>query len=253
MIKFFRKIRQNLLSENPPAGRAGKFSKYLLYAVGEIVLVVIGILIALQINNKNQERINRDYELTMLREIKDALEKDISNMEGGLKTIEDLKQSVIKLTTVRNEPTYPYDSLVYHFTKVRRGGIALVINYSPYESIKSTGLDKISNSQLRNSITNLYEVKMKGVEFWVNEFIRRQLYKKNDLVSTIFKKEVTSDESDGIKVDYRINYELIHDSDDFNEFLVIAGGFIPIAKRNMNYAIKEMKSQIKEIELELKK
>ncbi|WP_243472116.1 DUF6090 family protein [Winogradskyella sp. MH6] len=253
MIKFFRKIRQNLLSENPPAGRAGKFSKYLLYAVGEIVLVVIGILIALQINNKNQERINRDYELTMLREIKDALEKDISNMEGGLKTIEDLKQSVIKLTTVRNEPTYPYDSLVYHFTKVRRGGIALVINYSPYESIKSTGLDKISNSQLRNSITNLYEVKMKGVEFWVNEFIRRQLYKKNDLVSTIFKKEVVSDESDGIKVDYSINYELIHDSDDFNEFLVIAGGFIPIAKRNMNYAIKEMKSQIKEIELELKK
>jgi len=94
---------------------------------------------------------------------------------------------------------------------------------------------------------------MKGVEFWVNEFIRRQLYKKNDLVSTIFKKEVVSDESDGIKVDYRINYELIHDSDDFNEFLVIAGGFIPIAKRNMNYAIKEMKSQIKEIELELKK
>ncbi len=246
MIKFFRKIRQKLVSEN-------KFSKYLLYAVGEIVLVVIGILIALQINNKNQERINRDYELTMLREIRDALEKDISNMEGGLKTIEDLKQSVIKLTTVRNEPTYPYDSLVYHFTKVRRGGIALVINYSPYESIKSTGLDKISNSQLRNSITNLYEVKMKGVEFWVNEFIRRQLYKKNDLVSTIFEKEVIPDTKDGIKVDYKISLELIHDSDDFNEFLVISGGFIPIAKRNMNYAINEMKSQIKEIELELKK
>ena len=46
MIKFFRSIRQKLLSEN-------KFSKYLLYAIGEIVLVVIGILIALQINNWN--------------------------------------------------------------------------------------------------------------------------------------------------------------------------------------------------------
>ena len=44
MIKFFRKIRQKLLTEN-------KFSKYLLYAIGEIVLVVIGILIALQIKN----------------------------------------------------------------------------------------------------------------------------------------------------------------------------------------------------------
>jgi len=49
MIKFFRKIRQKMLTEN-------KFSKYLLYAIGEIVLVVIGILIALSINNWNQEK-----------------------------------------------------------------------------------------------------------------------------------------------------------------------------------------------------
>ena len=49
MIKFFRHIRQKLLSEN-------KFSKYLLYAIGEIGLVVIGILIALQINNQNELR-----------------------------------------------------------------------------------------------------------------------------------------------------------------------------------------------------
>ena len=52
MIKFFRKIRQNLLSEN-------KFSKFLLYAIGEIFLVVIGIFIALQINNGNESRKNR--------------------------------------------------------------------------------------------------------------------------------------------------------------------------------------------------
>ncbi|MAZ73832.1 MAG: hypothetical protein CMC70_11880 [Flavobacteriaceae bacterium] len=49
MIKFFRKIRQRMLTEN-------KFSKYLLYAIGEIILVVIGILIALQVNNLNEER-----------------------------------------------------------------------------------------------------------------------------------------------------------------------------------------------------
>ena len=49
MIKFFRKIRQKLLIEN-------KLSKYLLYAIGEILLVVIGIMIALYVNNKNQER-----------------------------------------------------------------------------------------------------------------------------------------------------------------------------------------------------
>jgi len=49
MIKFFRNIRQNLLAE-------GKTSKYLKYAIGEIILVVIGILIALQINNWNENR-----------------------------------------------------------------------------------------------------------------------------------------------------------------------------------------------------
>ena len=51
MIKFFRKIRQRLLTEN-------KFSTYLIYAIGEIILVVIGILIALQVNNRNIDRIN---------------------------------------------------------------------------------------------------------------------------------------------------------------------------------------------------
>ena len=53
MIKFFRKIRQNLLFED-------KTSKYFKYAIGEIILVVIGILIALQINNWNQERLNNN-------------------------------------------------------------------------------------------------------------------------------------------------------------------------------------------------
>ncbi len=55
MIKFFRNIRQNLLNE-------GKTTKYLKYAIGEIVLVVIGILIALQINNWNINRLNIEKE-----------------------------------------------------------------------------------------------------------------------------------------------------------------------------------------------
>ncbi|MFT7066002.1 MAG: hypothetical protein ACJAUO_001580, partial [Sediminicola sp.] len=59
MIKFFRKIRQKMLTEN-------KFSKYLLYAIGEIILVVIGILIALSINNWNENRKESNLELEIL-------------------------------------------------------------------------------------------------------------------------------------------------------------------------------------------
>ncbi|NEV94648.1 hypothetical protein G3567_10880 [Psychroflexus sp. YR1-1] len=72
MIKFFRKIRQELLTEN-------KFSKYLLYAVGEITLVVIGILIALQINNSNelskQNKLMETYQNSLIVELKSDLEK----------------------------------------------------------------------------------------------------------------------------------------------------------------------------------
>ena len=63
MIKFFRKIRQKMLSEN-------KFSKYLLYAIGEIILVVIGILIALSINNLNEANKRHDKEMQYLSNIK---------------------------------------------------------------------------------------------------------------------------------------------------------------------------------------
>lgn len=59
MIKFFRNIRQNLLNE-------GKTSKYFKYAIGEIILVVIGILIALQINNWNEGRKDHNTEKTHL-------------------------------------------------------------------------------------------------------------------------------------------------------------------------------------------
>jgi hypothetical protein len=75
MLKIFRKIRQSLLTQN-------KFSKYLLYAIGEIVLVVIGILIALSINNWNSERINRKQEKEYLSRLVVDLEKDLDNLQS---------------------------------------------------------------------------------------------------------------------------------------------------------------------------
>ena len=70
MIKFFRHIRKNLLMEN-------KTSKYFKYAIGEIVLVVIGILIALQINNWNENRKQAIAEKEFYKGIKDDLQQDL--------------------------------------------------------------------------------------------------------------------------------------------------------------------------------
>ena len=77
MIKFFRIIRQKLLSEN-------KFNKYLVYAIGEIVLVVIGILIALQINNWNENRKKNAQEQFILERLKVDITKDLNDISTEL-------------------------------------------------------------------------------------------------------------------------------------------------------------------------
>ena len=75
MIKFFRKIRQKLLSEN-------KFSKYLIYAIGEIILVVIGILIALSINNWNETKKQEQRAIIYANKIINDIETDLKNVDS---------------------------------------------------------------------------------------------------------------------------------------------------------------------------
>jgi len=89
MIKFFRKIRRQLLTEN-------KFTKYLLYAIGEIVLVVIGILIALQINNNNEQKKAENKIIAILKEVQNDLELDIIKSDEILDYYYS-RDSIIKL------------------------------------------------------------------------------------------------------------------------------------------------------------
>ena len=70
MIKFFRHIRYNLMNQN-------KTAKYIKYAIGEIILVVIGILIAVQINNWNTDRLEKIEVANFLEQIETELESDI--------------------------------------------------------------------------------------------------------------------------------------------------------------------------------
>ena len=84
MIKFFRKIRQRLLTEN-------KFSKYLLYAIGEIALVMIGILLALQVNNWN----SNNQESKTLNGYLNNIVKNIKTDQENLNVIHDWRDSSI--------------------------------------------------------------------------------------------------------------------------------------------------------------
>jgi hypothetical protein len=75
MLSFYRKIRQDLIAKN-------KVTRYLKYAVGEILLVVIGILIALSINNKNTEIYKRNAELNFYQNTKQQLLDDAINIKS---------------------------------------------------------------------------------------------------------------------------------------------------------------------------
>ena len=99
MIKFFRKIRQQMLNEN-------KFSKYLLYAIGEIVLVVIGILIALQINNWNSKRIDSNrvlqYYERMHQELEDTKLSSI-RFHAGIDELLQMNRRSLTLLNTKNK------------------------------------------------------------------------------------------------------------------------------------------------------
>ena len=149
MIKFFRNIRHNLLSE-------GKAGKYLKYAIGEIVLVVIGILIALQINNWNESNKERKLEVKTLSELQSAFKKDLKDLNFNLnfhkKGLEACEQLILAF-----DQSLPYhDSLDQYFGQYSNITI-LVHNSGAYETLKSRGLDIIENDTLRNQIINLHD------------------------------------------------------------------------------------------------
>ena len=113
MIKFFRHIRKTHVMEN-------KTGKYLKYAIGEIVLVVIGILIALSINNWNEKRQESVSEINYLIGIKTDLESDIPTIELRInrilqKMVLILNSSNIELLSFRLEGEICFNEAIFSF------------------------------------------------------------------------------------------------------------------------------------------
>lgn len=151
MLKFFRQLRQELIAKN-------RFSKYLLYATGEILLVMIGILLALQVNNWNESRKNRKVEKEMLINIKEALETDIKTTINqnimGLEGRAMVTRALIN--TAFKELPYP-DSLQQHFVRLSyyREFTPII---TPYKILESKGLDIIRKEELKKAIVDLYNL-----------------------------------------------------------------------------------------------
>ena len=123
MIKFFRKIRQRLLTEN-------KFSKYLLYAIGEIVLVVIGILIALWINNLNQQRKIKTEEQVVLKQLKNEFTINLKQLNSKIEIRNDMLKDFEDCLNYFANQEIESDSL---FT-AKLGSLHLPLTFDPIQN-----------------------------------------------------------------------------------------------------------------------
>jgi len=151
MIKVFRHIRKRLLRE-------GKTGRYLKYAIGEIVLVVIGILIALSINNWNEWRKDRKIEKGILLEFRDNLERNIALIDIASAEIIEINQTTKTIIEhIEKKKTYP-DTLIHHFEELGRSGSYLLkLNTNGYESLKNIGFEILSSKVIKNEILSLFE------------------------------------------------------------------------------------------------
>ena len=146
MIKFFRKIRQGLIKEN----RTGK---YLLYAVGEIILVVIGILIALSINNWNENRKIQIKTQSYLSEILNDLKADTLAFSRGINYYKELlasKETELLKTDLRNTQIEKLERLITPSHYADR------ITDNTFQKIKNSGLTKLSEQKLLSGEINSY-------------------------------------------------------------------------------------------------
>jgi len=154
MIKFFRDIRKSLINQ-------GRAANYLKYAIGEIVLVVIGILIALQINNWNE---NRKTELKIknsLIALKSDLIQDTLLIRNRLPFINEQYDLNESLRAKVAKPTATVDTLVHvmHFEFNPNWVVQIPYNTNTYNSLVQTGLIENLSDSLKTNIQNFYNEK----------------------------------------------------------------------------------------------
>jgi hypothetical protein len=162
-MKIFRKIRQELSAQN-------KLSKYLRYAIGEIALVVIGILIALQINTWNEGRKERIVERQILTNIKAALESDIKNQirpnledcSKDLQNIERIMQSIDNKDAFNDSTATIYSSLM--FSKNFK------YELTAYKALENEGIKVIRKPELKKEILEIYNMDYPEVQEYIQNF-----------------------------------------------------------------------------------
>jgi hypothetical protein len=150
MLNFFRRIRKKLADEN-------KILKYARYAIGEIVLVVVGILIALQVNNWNEDQKEKKIQIGYLKRIHADMQKDTTYLRQKIQRAQDEQQSYYDFI----HSMYEVQSTKEDFTKLFSSAVwdadDLILQDQTFAEISTSGkLELISDDQLKKSIIDYY-------------------------------------------------------------------------------------------------
>ncbi len=152
MLKFFRIVRKKLIEER-------QVGNYLFYALGEILLVVIGILLALQINTWNQDRINRNNEQDYLKQLLIELKADSLTLHQQQLRFENNLPIIASFLEVLNESDNQksFNQAFRNYLNKVWGATYFNSNNATFEEMKSSAkLGIIADKQLRNNIVTLY-------------------------------------------------------------------------------------------------
>ena len=127
-----------------------------MYAVGEIFLVMIGILLALQVNNWNQNRIRANEALEILQTLKVGLETDLADLNYNENSI---KNSVVMADKVIDiiERNQPYKDSIADYIGISMFPVKFLYSTSAFETLKAKGIDLIANPDLRDAIVGVYD------------------------------------------------------------------------------------------------
>ena len=205
MITLLRKIRKQLIQSN-------NTRKYLAYAIGEIALVVIGILIALQINNWNEAQKDKQLEHKMLSELVDDLKSDTLYLGRQIRRgVRMISATEILLS----KPAF-HDTLIPHFQLF--GGLLTILNKTTIEAIKASGQNVISDDSLRNQINQYYQYAdfiMTIIEF------SRTIYVEADQTPFRIKHFIRKQDDSARGYQYMPkNYDDLIDSQDLDDYLL---------------------------------
>ncbi|MCZ4410339.1 DUF6090 family protein [Cryomorphaceae bacterium 1068] len=161
MIKFFRHIRQRMIKES-------RFSKYMLYAIGEIVLVVIGILIALQINNWNEQKKELKTVTVLANSLKEDLNKDVEFLQGALEFSQKKISSCDTLLALLSVPQENWDvEGIYRSLNTAGQSNPFFPTTGTYKQIVTSGSLKLFDQSIANQL-NGYDMQLQKLAYWTD-------------------------------------------------------------------------------------